>query len=714
MVNITLPDIDNVRLGPNASRALENKVCKVLLRDGALKTNGDTFTITLDAFEVLQIQDPCDLTGTMIESSEPVAVFTGNVRANVGEGSKSRDHLVEQIQPVENWGYDCLGTPTPGRSVGDYWSVTAAKSGTIVEIWTGSNIKDVVELELPGSTFRFKAPSYTNLHFKATKPIQVISYVHSQLTPEEEADPSMTICTSTAQFDYQYTFALPTDRNTKYHSFMTIVIADGKQNKLLLDGAALPEENWKGVPNSGWVTAHFQLPPNGVHSVTHTMKGTRFGAYIYGAGDRSSFAYPLGTCTERTSCDLSLMEVADGRDNDCDNLIDEEICDGDDDDGDGIIDEDCYVSRFVTTEQLQQQLPPMGRPFKARKAKHSDTRVTLAPEQIVKKQKQVEKLQPESESSMEQCFNVRRAVGCYNAKLTLDCEENHRVKVLSAHFGRIGYRDEYTCGAGNMVDFDGREIQCGFQDVYWPIAQFCDNETSCSYHVHLYELGDIAPGNQRCQLCHQYVHVHYLCVDPGAHSWMNLAGRMGAELATRYRASSWSFGSMSTANSQCTSDSKVLPNGRQHLPDSSAPSSARFSSGAIDAWCPAFCDRQDGWLIVDLGGYFEVTGYMIQGRRSEEQWISSIRLAYSSDAVSWTELRSLNGTWMVLVLFSLFFSIIYFSYFKSFPGNYDARSIVACHLTQYKIVARFMRVIVGAYSGQPCLHIDFFRKSRRN
>lgn len=59
-------------------------------------------------FGTLQVQceDLCDLTGTYIQSTKPVAVFSGNIRASIPPSSRTRDHLVEQMIPVHTWGYE--------------------------------------------------------------------------------------------------------------------------------------------------------------------------------------------------------------------------------------------------------------------------------------------------------------------------------------------------------------------------------------------------------------------------------------------------------------------------------------------------------------------------------------------------------------------------------------------------------------------------------
>ena len=66
-----------------------------------------------------------DLSGTRVQSSAPVNVYSGNIRAKVSEvenrpdiNTGSRDHLVEQLIPVDRWGSVFNIHPVPGRSFG--------------------------------------------------------------------------------------------------------------------------------------------------------------------------------------------------------------------------------------------------------------------------------------------------------------------------------------------------------------------------------------------------------------------------------------------------------------------------------------------------------------------------------------------------------------------------------------------------------------------
>src|SRR5690606_18743645 len=83
-----------------------------------------TQRVTLDAGESYLVQAylsdtrlTTDLTGTRIVASAPVAVIAGHQRATVPvelAGSlRSRDCLLEQLPPVETWGYSAIAVPYP-------------------------------------------------------------------------------------------------------------------------------------------------------------------------------------------------------------------------------------------------------------------------------------------------------------------------------------------------------------------------------------------------------------------------------------------------------------------------------------------------------------------------------------------------------------------------------------------------------------------------
>ena len=105
-------------------------------------------TVTLNEGDVLQLfsyQPGDDLSGTMIDADQPVAVLSGNVfttYGNVLNGFNGGDMAVEQLPPLAAWGNEYVGArlaPQAGCDPffgpgGGMWQVMAAQAQTMVTI----------------------------------------------------------------------------------------------------------------------------------------------------------------------------------------------------------------------------------------------------------------------------------------------------------------------------------------------------------------------------------------------------------------------------------------------------------------------------------------------------------------------------------------------------------------------------------------------------
>lgn len=67
--------------------------------DSSSFLNGDVYNLTLNRYETYQISHGTDMTGTVIESSLPIAVFSGN-DCNMLEDIGYCDPLIEQVIPI--------------------------------------------------------------------------------------------------------------------------------------------------------------------------------------------------------------------------------------------------------------------------------------------------------------------------------------------------------------------------------------------------------------------------------------------------------------------------------------------------------------------------------------------------------------------------------------------------------------------------------------
>ncbi|XP_019619698.1 PREDICTED: lactadherin-like, partial [Branchiostoma belcheri] len=63
----------------------------------------------------------------------------------------------------------------------------------------------------------------------------------------------------------------------------------------------------------------------------------------------------------------------------------------------------------------------------------------------------------------------------------------------------------------------------------------------------------------------------------------------------------------------------------------------------VGAWA-ARTNTIGEWLQVDLGEMKTVTGTIIQGRSSADQWVTSYKLQYSLDGLNWITYASSDGS----------------------------------------------------------------------
>ena len=618
-ITVTLPRRQTTNTGNWARPPGDPEACNLPFQ-GQSYTNGQSFTVTLNRFQVAQIQDPCDLTGALIESDKPIAVWSGDSRTNIGD-SPSRDHQVEELFSVDTWGTDCLAWPTPNRAPGlvDYWALTAAEDGTRITVESNEAGPKYFDLNA-GESVRFPANS-VNEHARihSDKKFQAVKYASSAVDNSIPGDPAMTICIPSDQFGFGYTFVTPTGVATTYTNYLSLVTKSGNENGFILDGQPVSGVNWQRFPGSDMLHGFVELDRSRQQfRIEHRVRGTQFEAYIYGSGDRESIAYPTGACIQALGeCVRSTMFIADGKDNDCDGVVDEELFDGIDNDFDGEIDEDCY-------EQAKR---------------------------------------PE-----DRCPDVKTAQACYNDQVQLNCDAGN-IKVVSAHYGRLGRAGEMSCGSENVIDScAGGEIGCGFSDIRGTVALMCDGKQTCSAPANMFH------SYSKCPTCSLYAHVQYICANAKEQDHSVLSG-------ANYKASSY-LSAMVVSNTCGKSGAAA---GMNHSPDKGDED----STNAVEAWRPAQCDKDSSWLQVDLGSQYKVGWYSISGCRRSDFWTTKFGISYSNDGKEWTRIENADGS------------------LKLFDGNSDAVTAKVCTLFQYNIVARWVRIHPVEYNGYPCAHVDF-------
>lgn len=282
---------------------------------------GDVIEWTLGPFDVLNLESdqiPGDLTGTVVESSAPVVVFSGGERgiAPMDTGSIPAppggipmswcctEHLEEQVYPTTAWGRDFVMTRSPQRGVSwaepDIYRVMADRATTtIVTNLPGADASFTLG---PGEWREF----YSNRSFimRADEPVSIEQILVSQewvgdWRAGNGGDPSMILYPPFQQYRDNYVFLTPSTFSANY-----VVISMPIGTRVLLDGGDLEGDEFMRLCNYELVGeidgTMYQAVTCPVDDGAHTLDAdVPVGAMVYGYYNVGSYGYAAGSDLER-------------------------------------------------------------------------------------------------------------------------------------------------------------------------------------------------------------------------------------------------------------------------------------------------------------------------------------------------------------------------------------------------------------------------------
>ena len=309
--------------------------------------SGELINTTLNDLEVFQVQGDSDLSGTVVTSSKPVAVFSGDDCTVVPANAHPCNHLVEQIPPVSVWGKEFITNPTPNNSGGDEFHIIASKDNTDVNVdWQKKktlNKTDKYEITVPWNK--------TSL-ITTSNPSLVVQY-----TSGAGSSPSMSIVPPTQCSWNDYTVYVP-----GVDVYVNVIIDTASRGGLGVKGpVASGPFKWETLLG-GRSLGSLHLNTPGVYLIYHNDLLLNFTSVMYGTFSEARFSFPAGLRWELPidqRCTNSTTHGGDGIDNDCDGITDEELFNGKDDDNDGQIDEDLVTARPNATFPKDYLSPPL-------------------------------------------------------------------------------------------------------------------------------------------------------------------------------------------------------------------------------------------------------------------------------------------------------------------------------------------------------------------
>ncbi len=279
---------------------------------------GGVVTFTLGEYEVLNLSSrdiPGDLTGTVVQSDKPVAVFSGGERGSAPYGTDGitpppggfteesccTEHLEEQVFPTVSWGTNFVVTRSPTRSnvsgwrEPDIYRVLADKAGTVI----------TTNLPAPNDSFTLginewrEFPAHDGFIMRATEAISIQQMLVSQgFIPSTKSghggDPSMLLFPPFEQYRDDYLFYVPDTFSSNYvvvaMPMGTVVEIDGRDVNGSEFMALCEYETVGDIDGTTYIAATCPVT-GGAHRLESDLP---VGLMIYGYYNVGSYGYAGG------------------------------------------------------------------------------------------------------------------------------------------------------------------------------------------------------------------------------------------------------------------------------------------------------------------------------------------------------------------------------------------------------------------------------------
>ena len=246
----------------------------------------------LKGYDYVQVSIPGqDLSGALITSNKPVAVFGGHSCGNVPNAEIDFcDHLEEQIFPIVTWGQNYVAArAVPRNNEPMIWRVLASKDKTNLKFSPAVSIGDSFDNLEAGKFTQFTAQA--DFELTSDKPVLLAGYTYGCETTKLDTcpgDPSMVLVVPVEQWLSDYVFLVDdsyTNDNVKVVRNMGTKVEFGCFG-MVTDWAPVTAHYESAVVN-------FNLAPcmPGTNTATATAP---IGITVYGEAKSTSYAYPGG------------------------------------------------------------------------------------------------------------------------------------------------------------------------------------------------------------------------------------------------------------------------------------------------------------------------------------------------------------------------------------------------------------------------------------
>jgi len=261
------------------------------------------YTFTLNTGEQAQFSQPGDLTGTVIQATNPIGVMAGNACMQAPLGTSFCDHGEQMLPPVKSLGNEYVGVMFRPRVTGDkaIWHLVGAVDGTTL---TYSSAVGGPAAVSAGQAIDFTTDTPFVVKSQDTKhPFMLFTYMTgSQWSGLSDmggyGDPDFVLSVPPQQYLSDYVFFTDV---TYPETNLVVVRAPNKVGMfedVTLDCVTGPLTGWTPVGNYEWTRVdlmrHNFAPQGACSTGAHEMKSSGlFGLWVWGWGSPETGTTPF-------------------------------------------------------------------------------------------------------------------------------------------------------------------------------------------------------------------------------------------------------------------------------------------------------------------------------------------------------------------------------------------------------------------------------------
>jgi hypothetical protein len=241
--------------------------------------NGDTIQLKMSQYETVQLSHVSDLSGSIVTSSYPVGVVSGNKCNSVTKATCN--HFIEMILPFDQLDNTYIVPIIQHRTNNTVRILCPDRAS--VTVWTDPYTTHEADLK-EGYYFDFHHEKISFISSSAD--VLVMAYPHEV----SDGDSFMMTIIGLHQYRSDYHFIVPEG----FSSSVGITFIAGNGSEFELDQKILKPTNIALLHVKGTTYATFShVVTDGAHRIRH-MSGIKFGLWVYGNKNHDGYGFPAG------------------------------------------------------------------------------------------------------------------------------------------------------------------------------------------------------------------------------------------------------------------------------------------------------------------------------------------------------------------------------------------------------------------------------------